>query len=265
MTNKNIFSMKILLSLPCFILASVLFWTMTTEQGIGETYINRTRLIFSQKANDESLSIINEGAKPALMQLWIDKEEPEEKPEHIYVPFVVLPPVARLEPQSSLGIRVLFTGKGPSLTADSESLFWLNVLEVPPKMPVLEDNPVLQMAIRTRIKIFYRPNALGDITSSDAVKKLHFSYVKDSNKSLLQIENRSPLYVTLTQIKYGEAHWENNLPHDGMIAPFSHTSLPVIQFTDSRQLSMTVRYIDDYGVISEYHPAELNETVAIVQ
>lgn len=48
------------------------------------------------------------------------------------------------------------------LPKDRESVFWFNVLEVPPKpdAATVANQSLLQLAFRTRIKLFYRPEAL---------------------------------------------------------------------------------------------------------
>lgn len=245
--------MKTITSLPL----CIMLWASFLHPGISETYINRTRLIFTSHSLDESFTLINEGMKPALMQFWIDKDDAEKKPEHIQVPFIVLPPVSRLEPKSSLGIRVLYTGENLSRQANAESLFWLNVLEIPPEMSKEKASHTLQMAIRTRIKVFYRPPAIGKLTSREAITRLYFSHATENNKSLLRIENRSPLYITLTEVKYNDGRREDNLPDDGMIAPFSHINIPFAHFDKKENSAVRFRYIDDYGAVSKYHAASV--------
>ncbi|WP_162873694.1 fimbrial biogenesis chaperone, partial [Klebsiella pneumoniae] len=52
-------------------------------------------------------------------------------------------------------LRFIYSGNG--LPQDKETLLWINVQEIPPA-PKQEN--VLQVAVRTRIKLFYRPVAL---------------------------------------------------------------------------------------------------------
>ncbi|SUV88436.1 chaperone protein [Bordetella pertussis] len=59
-------------------------------------------------------------------------------------------------------MRIFFNGypDGKTLPSDRESVFWLNVLEVPPKATPEEGHGVLQLTIRSRLKLFYRPKGL---------------------------------------------------------------------------------------------------------
>ncbi|WP_163540299.1 fimbrial biogenesis chaperone, partial [Klebsiella pneumoniae] len=58
-----------------------------------------------------------------------------------------------------------------SLPADRESVFFLNVLDIPPRPENLQNQNTVQLAIKSRIKLFYRPAALKG-TLDDAVAKL---------------------------------------------------------------------------------------------
>lgn len=63
-----------------------------------------------------------------------------------------------------------------ALPKDRESVFWFNVLEVPPKPDAAKaaNQSLLQLASCTRIKLFYRPEGLSGIPS-DAPLALKWS------------------------------------------------------------------------------------------
>ncbi|QGY26852.1 fimbria/pilus periplasmic chaperone [Escherichia coli] len=50
----------------------------------------------------------------------------------------------------------------PTASKDRESVFWFNVLELPPKPDAekVANQSLLQLAFRTRIKLFYRPEEI---------------------------------------------------------------------------------------------------------
>ena len=52
-------------------------------------------------------------------------------PESVDAPFLITPPLFRMDAQKEQSLRIVYTHD--QLPADRESLFWLNVLEVPPK------------------------------------------------------------------------------------------------------------------------------------
>ncbi len=51
--------------------------------------------------------------------------------------------------------RLVFNGS--RLPQDRESLFWFNLLDIPPEPKNGKTDNYLQLAIRSRIKLFYRP------------------------------------------------------------------------------------------------------------
>lgn len=116
-----------------------------------------TRVIFLAEQKSVNVQLQNSSSDPALVQSWLDRGDINSRPNSIQVPFLVTPPVVRIEPNAGQTLRVVFIGK-ENLPQDRETLFYLNVLDVPPK-PKAEDlgTNYLQFAIRSRIKFFYRP------------------------------------------------------------------------------------------------------------
>ncbi len=62
------------------------------------------------------------------------------------MPFTATPPVSRVEPKRGQTVKVMYTG-ATALPKDRESVYWFNVLEVPPKPKDAEaDKNLLQLA-----------------------------------------------------------------------------------------------------------------------
>jgi P pilus assembly chaperone PapD len=79
----------------------------------------------------------------------------QNQPEKDSAPFIVLPPIVRIEPGKGQSWRLVFNGS--RLPQDRESLFWFNLLDIPPEPKNGTAINYLQLAIRSRIKLFYRP------------------------------------------------------------------------------------------------------------
>ncbi|MCP0803000.1 fimbria/pilus periplasmic chaperone, partial [Salmonella enterica subsp. enterica serovar Kentucky] len=118
---------------------------------------DRTRLVF--KGDDKSISVDLKNASekmPYLAQSWIE----DEKGVRISSPLTVVPPVQRIEAKSIGQARIQGMPGLAALPQDRESLFFYNVREIPPK----SDAPnTLQIALQTRIKLFYRPVSLAKV------------------------------------------------------------------------------------------------------
>ncbi|WP_164671810.1 fimbria/pilus periplasmic chaperone, partial [Pseudomonas viridiflava] len=95
--------------------------------------IDGTRHIYPQQRREITLRLTNDDERaPRLVQVWLDQGDPASDPSNSEVPFSLSPPVFRLYPQKSQAVRLVYTEE--PLPADRESLFWLNALEIPPKV-----------------------------------------------------------------------------------------------------------------------------------
>lgn len=113
--------------------------------------LDRTRLIFN--GNEESVEVTvtnNDKKSPYLIHSWVENANGEK----INEPLVALPPIQRIEAGNKTLIRLRGLANIQNLPQDRESLFFLNIREIPPKS---NNKNALQFALQTRIKIFYRP------------------------------------------------------------------------------------------------------------
>ncbi len=149
--------------------------------AIASVVIAGTRIVYNQNDSEVTVKLTNNGKLPGLTKVWIDRGDPNAKPDSIEVPFTIMPPIMRIDPGKSQTLRIMSTGE--ELPADKESLFYLNVLEVPPKPTGDEASPnQLQLAFRTRIKLFFRPNGLkGQVTDAPAQVIWHLKHDGDQN------------------------------------------------------------------------------------
>lgn len=112
--------------------------------------IGGTRVVYLSNNSDKSISVFSKEEKiPYLIQAWVD---PFNKDDKNKAPFTVIPPVSRLEPAQEKVLRIIHT-KGVSLPEDRESVFWLNIKNIPPSASNKAENS-LEIAVKTRIKLF---------------------------------------------------------------------------------------------------------------
>ncbi|WP_390343812.1 molecular chaperone [Variovorax boronicumulans] len=174
-------------------LAVVGMVTLRAEAGV---VITGTRVIFPGQEREVTVQLTNEGESPALIQTWIDRGDPNEPPEKIDVPFVLAPAMFRLDPKKGQTLRLIRL-KAP-LAQDKESLFWLNVLEVPPKAKAGQDANRLQLAYRTRIKVMSRPEGFaGQAEEAPALLRWALVRTADGKGQALRASNATPYVVNL--------------------------------------------------------------------
>ncbi|GAA4502224.1 fimbrial biogenesis chaperone [Pseudaeromonas paramecii] len=204
--------------------------------------INTTRVIYPASAREVSVSLSNPGEAPALVQAWLDEGDPNAKPDQTQVPFILLPPIFRLDAKQAQALRLTYT-QSKALPTDRESLFWLNVLDIPPKPA--EDSNYLQLAIRSRLKLFFRPTGL-----SPEVAKAPTLLKSRLDGQTLWLDNPSPYHLTLTQLTLVLPQGQQALtPSSLMLAPFSRQALPLASPPGKGTLQLTLQSIDDYGAL----------------
>lgn len=152
--------------------------------------LDRTRAIYPGSEKNISLNITNDSTTmPYLAQGWIEDADGKK----ITGPLVVVPPLQRLEPNAKSMIRINALPEAASLPQDRESLFYFNVREVPPKS---EHPNVMQLALHTKIKLFYRPKAILPQKFSRWDNQLVLHKVSGGYR----VENPTPYYMTVIAI-----------------------------------------------------------------
>ncbi|EOF4706732.1 molecular chaperone [Klebsiella oxytoca] len=206
------------------------------SSAFADIVITGTRFVYQEKEREVTVKIDNVGEKPALAQVWIDAGDPNATPETAKAPFTITPPINRINGGKGQTLRMIYTGE--SLPANKESLFWLNVLEIP---ATKKDNKnQLKMAVRSRIKIFYRPQGLTG-SANQAGKSIIWKKVNGG----VEGSNPTPYFVSLANItedKDGKIVVANG----GMIAPGEKSVFPMKKHLETIYPS----YISDEGAIN---------------
>ncbi|ACB69072.1 Pili assembly chaperone, N-terminal (plasmid) [Burkholderia ambifaria MC40-6] len=206
--------------------------------------ITGTRVVYPEQSREVNVRLTNIETAPVLVQSWIDDGNSEANPDEIRVPFVLTPPVFRADPKKGQTLRVMYTGA--DLPKDRESLFWFNVLEIPPKPTSADEQNLLQLAFRTRIKLLFRPVALQEGPSGELLK---WKVVRDEKgRNVLRVDNPSPYYVSFSRVALKVGNEEIQFD-PSMAAPFDHMLLVQKPGTARVPVRGTVSYmlLNDYG------------------
>ncbi len=201
--------------------------------------VQTTRVIYDAKSASAAMTLSNKSGLPYMVQTWLDDGDDSAVPRDL--PMVITPPLMQLAPGEQAVVRTIYAGSG--LPADKESLLWINVQEIP---PTAETDNVLQVAIRTRIKLFYRPLGLGQ-TLDEAAHSLQWR----TDGQRLEVRNNSPMHITFSHLQgQATAGIGNDIELD-MIAPGQTLSVPLSKLALGDAHSLRFGYINDYGGISE--------------
>ena len=222
----------------------------------AEVVIGGTRVVFPAQQGEVTVRLSNEGDKPALVEAWIDDGDIHSTPDSVNTPFLITPPVFRMEPRKDQSLRILYVQGAQRLPADRESLFWLNVLEIPPKPSgAMADKNTLQFAIRSRLKLFYRPaNLTGD--PAKAPDQLSFKPANDNQGAALVVHNPTPYYITISELALG-TDGKPLAGTGGMVAPFGDLRLPLKDLAQAPSAGTSVVFttINDYGAADTHKGA----------
>lgn len=216
--------------------------------------VSHTRLIVTAQAREATPRVLNEGTRPVLIQTWIDSGVDARSEERADAPFIADPPVFRLEPGQSRSVRVLSVAPAENFAQDRESLFFFNVLEIPPvpeAEPGKEQNH-LQISFQSRIKLFYRPE---QVTAKNTAETdaLRLSIARgQTGQSVLRIANATPLHQTLGTLTLVAADGTGYPMPSPMLGPAQTLELPLptTMTPHPHGDGLKARYstIDDIGV-----------------
>ncbi|MFZ5229719.1 molecular chaperone [Enterobacter bugandensis] len=199
--------------------------------------IGGTRVVYDGNKKEASIDVNNPDKTPYLIQSWVETlNGGAEK-----APFIITPPLYRLDGGQQNIERVVVTGNLPQ---DKESLYWLNIKAIPsaPK----KDN-TLQIAIKTRIKLIYRPAGL----KSQQPQELSHQLTWRRNGNQLQVTNPTSYVINFNEISLGGKKIENVsyvLPGESM-----NFTLPA----GANSTSVNYKVINDYGAVSDVQSASL--------
>ncbi len=195
-------------------------------------YIYGTRVIYPAAQKEVTVQLMNKGDRSALVQAWIDDGDSQTPPEKLQVPFLVTPPVVKVKGNTGQQLKIKFTQA--HLPQDRESVYYLNVLDVPPNDANNTEANKIKFALQNRIKLIYRPTGLHGV-NKETFKNVH---IKKVNGGMV-IENSSANWLTIPEINDGAKINKETL----MLAPRAKLNLS----GKSAAKNYAVTLIDDYG------------------
>ena len=153
-----------------------------------------TRIIYPKKNREVLVQLMNQSKNASLIQAWIDDGNTTIAPEKIQVLFILTPPVSRVAGGSGQQLKIR---KMPNnLPHNKESLFYLNVLDIPPNNPQNAGKNKIKLALQNRIKLLWRPSGIAPVDK----KSLSQLNIKKKNNAI-SINNETANWITVTTIK----------------------------------------------------------------
>lgn len=231
------------------VLAVLLGSALLSAGSQAGVMLGGTRIVFDGSKRDASISVGNTTAQPYAVQTWINTEADDNTSA---TPFVATPPLFRLDPRKEQMVRIQ---KVPgALPEDRESVFYFNAQEIP--VAGKADENTLKIAMRTRIKLFYRPAGLKG-NALDALPQLRWELVQEQGKAVLVVSNPSAFHVSFIGVKVSAGAQTVEVQEPKMVAPMSSQRYALPGFS-SRSGEVMFSAINDYGGYSEPAKVALN-------
>lgn len=209
-----------------------------TTSRMFSVRLGASRLIYDPDSNGATLTVTNPQNYPILIQSQVLAENRKDK-----APFVVTPPLMRLDGQQSSRLRIVRTGG--TFRNDRETLQWLCVKGIPPKAGDQwakkgeKKGSVslnLQLSINNCIKLLIRPDGLKK-QPDDSDSRLKW---QRKGNSLVAV-NESPFYINISELNIN-----GYAIHDvKYVSPFSSQEFSL----RSAEIPKTVgwKMVNDYG------------------
>ncbi|MFZ1873727.1 MAG: fimbria/pilus periplasmic chaperone [Chania sp.] len=209
---------------PALMLA-LLFIAQLSQAGV---IVGGTRLIYDGNKKESSLSVSNPDKKAYLVQTWVETTGGAEK-----APFIITPPLFRLDAGRENLLRVVRAGG--NLPTDKESLFWMNIKAIP-SAEKESDRNTLQIAVKTRMKLIYRPQGLKGSPEEMADK---LTWQRRGND--LQVTNPTPFYMNFQKVTVAG----KEVKEATFVAPGTTTHFELPASVNAGSVSWTL--INDFG------------------
>jgi P pilus assembly chaperone PapD len=206
---------------------------------------HNTRVIFPEGQREVSLRLSNEGNGPSLVQVWVDDGDAAATPSMASAPFVIRPPMFRMDAGKSQVLRILHAGE--PLPSDRESLFYFNLLEVPSaNRGEAAAEQRLNLVTRTRLKLIYRPKGLQAAGMNKAAAQLKWQLVSEAGTWVLKADNASPYHINLNELRL-RVNGSDTAVKASVATPFSVTRFALPSGSTRPAAALQVEYVNDQG------------------
>lgn len=206
----------------------------------GGVSFTRNRMVYAEGERAISLAVVNHGSMPYLIQAGVSAQPGKNE----RAPFIVTPPLFRLDGNARNMMRIVGSGEG--LPKDRESVFYFYASAIPGQASAPEDNAEgkegavgarLSIAMKTILKLFWRPKGL-PVTIDQAHGMMHF--VRRGNDVV--IRNPTPYYQSFAQLSFDGVAQDLN-QQVSMVAPMSELVFPAGKAVSK----VTWSVMTDYG------------------
>ncbi|ERK11423.1 chaperone FimC [Serratia fonticola AU-AP2C] len=217
------------LLLTAIVGTAIMLYATHADAGVA---LGTTRVIYPSDQKQVQLAVTNNDEKSTyLIQSWVENRDGKKDGR-----FVITPPLFAMQGKKENTLRII-DATNNKLPQDRESLFWINVKAIPSVSKVEKSENTLQLAITSRIKLYYRPAGL-TLKPEIAAEKLRFS----RQGTELKLINPTPYFLTVTELNAGTRILESAL-----VPPMGEAT---VKMPADAGTAITYKTINDYGAVT---------------
>ncbi|HEM7145535.1 TPA: fimbria/pilus periplasmic chaperone [Providencia stuartii] len=210
----------------------ILLCSSISTQVYAGVALGATRVIYPAGQKQVQLAVTNNDEKGVfLIQSWVENANGQKDNQ-----FAITPPLFSMQGKKENTLRII-DATNNQLPNDRESLFWLNVKAIPAMDKSKQNENTLQLAIISRIKLYYRPTDLA-IAPDKVAEELRFK----RQAGTLFVTNPTPYFATVAELKIGSVKLDNVL-----VPPFDDASVTVPANANGE---ISFQTINDYGALT---------------
>lgn len=216
------------------VLAAVLVSLLSTNSAFAALALDATRYIYKGDKQTLSAVVENQTKSDYGAQVWLDNiVEKDTRPT-----FIATPSFFKIKGEGKQVFRIMKVSD--HMPKDKESIYWLNLQEIPPK----KKSSGLVMAIRTKVKMIYRPATIVD-GRMNAEENLTTSYLPGAQ----WLVNSTPYIFAIDSVADGQ---------DKKIKFNKEDSKKLAMFMPGDRVNVTgytvksVSAVSDYGALETY-------------
>ncbi|WP_185860229.1 fimbrial biogenesis chaperone [Enterobacter asburiae] len=212
--------------------------------GVG---FSRNRMVYPEGSQSISLKVTNSGNNPYLIQARVTADTDGRQP----APFMVTPPLFRLDGQGEAMMRIIMAGA--DLPHDRESVFYFSGRAIPTEAPTEAGAGKLgasvSMSTRSVMKVFYRPKGL-QMAQADSPDRMTFSRTAKG----VRVKNPTAYYQSFALLTF-DGREQDLDGQPSMVPPFGELVFPAREAVKS----VSWRVMNDYGGATELKTQSVQE------
>lgn len=177
--------------------------------------LGATRVIYPANQKQVLLPVTNnDPASVYLIQSWIENAGDQKDTQ-----FVITPPLFSMQGKKENTLRII-NATNHQLPGDRESLFWVNVKAIPAMEKDQKNENTLQLAIISRIKMFYRPTNLAMAPDIDYFNLFYSKRGQEQISISQQLGNYGTTFFSASRQSYWNTSRSDQQISFGLNVPF---------------------------------------------